>query len=338
MIGLILWGMSLYFNAPHEAEMTERMTPPGWHGNYWGPEATKARKEGKLPPISYTPQMQRWDRWGRQVLRTGDIVFRLGDARLAHGYFPMSRFYANTSNSKFSHTAIVCLEDEAEGPVVYDTTRTSVARQPFAVWVLDNVGSIGVKRLRPEYRKAIPRIADFCHRMYEAQPPFDYELNLDDQALYCVEMTEKAFRSAGLPLSAPVRPGDIPRRGRHHLPFLVAELVGGHHGQDRTLELGLVGPDASDHRGVGHPDPRRGGDALEGPLEGQLLGSRPEPVLAQHVERGVDEERAELGPRAAGRRGRRRSGATVGGHGAGGPVAVGVPPGGRLHRPAPEDC
>jgi len=201
--------------------MTERMTPSGWQGNFWGPKATQARREGSLPPISKTAQMQRWDRWGREVLKTGDILFRLGDARLLHGYFPMSRFYANTSNSKFSHTAIVSFEDEAEGPVVYDTTRTSVARQPFSVWVLDNVGSIGLKRLRPEYQPRIPKIIEYLHRIYKSQPPFDYELALDDQALYCVEMTEKAFRSAGLPLSEPVRLGDMERAAEKPIPMFV---------------------------------------------------------------------------------------------------------------------
>lgn len=221
MLWMILWGISLIQNAPEEREMTERMTPAGYQGNYWGPAATKARKAGELPPISYTPQMQRWDRWGRQVLRSGDVVFRLGDARLLHGYFPMSRFYANTSNSKFSHTGVVSIEDEAEGPVVYDTTRTSVARQPFAVWVLDNVGSIGVKRLKPRYQDQIPKVVDYCQRMFQVQPPFDYELSLDDQALYCVEMTEKAFRSAGLPLSEPILLGDMERAAEKPIPMFV---------------------------------------------------------------------------------------------------------------------
>jgi hypothetical protein len=142
--------------------------------------------------------MARWDRWGRRVLRDGDIVFRLGDARVLHGYFPMSRFLANASNSKFSHTGIVAMEEE--GPVVYDTTGTGVARQPFSVWVLDNVGNIGVKRLRPQDRHAIPKVLAYCRKVYQEQPPFDYELGLDDQALYCVEMTEKALRR-NIPLS-----------------------------------------------------------------------------------------------------------------------------------------
>jgi hypothetical protein len=199
----------MLLHPPQEAEMSERLAPPGWQGNYWGPEATRARHEGKMPPIVATAHMARWDRWGKQVLRDGDIVFRLGDARVGRGYFPMSRFLARASNSSFSHTGIVAIE--VEGPVVYDITRTGVARQPFCVWALDNIGSIGVKRLRPEYKAAIPKVLAYLHKVFEEQVPFDYQLSDDDSALYCVEMTEKAFRSAGIELSKPIRLGDMER-------------------------------------------------------------------------------------------------------------------------------
>ena len=154
MTGILSWFLSLVLFPPEEREMSERLAPPGFLGNYWGTAANKAREEGKLPPIVLTPHMARWDRWGRHVLRDGDIVFRMGDARLLHGYFPFSRFLANCSNSRFSHTGIIAIEKE--GPVVYDMRHPAVARQPFCVWVLDNVGSIGVKRLGPEFRGAIP--------------------------------------------------------------------------------------------------------------------------------------------------------------------------------------
>jgi hypothetical protein len=209
MTGILAWFLSLVLFPPEEQEMSERLAPPGFEGNYWGPEATEARVEGKLPPIPMTPHMARWDRWGRQVLRDGDIVFRMGDARLLHGYFPMSRFLANCSNSRFSHTGIIAIEKD--GPVVYDVTRPAVARQPFCVWVLDNVGCIGVKRLRPEFRGAIPRVLAYCRRVYQEQVPFDYELGLDDSALYCIEMTQKAFMSAGIELSKPIAVGDMER-------------------------------------------------------------------------------------------------------------------------------
>src|SRR5207237_7550654 len=45
----------------------------------------------------------------------------------------------------------------------------------------------------------------------DEQVQFDYELSPDDRALYCVEMTEKAFRAAGLKLSDPIRLGDMER-------------------------------------------------------------------------------------------------------------------------------
>jgi hypothetical protein len=223
MTGIFGWVLALLLNPPQEAEMSERMAPPGWQGNYWGPEATKARHEGKMPPIVATAHMARWDRWGRQVLRDGDILFRLGDARLARGYFPMSRFLASASNSKFSHTGLVVIEQE--GPVVYDTTRTGVARQPFCVWILDNIGSIGVKRLRPEYRDAIPKVVAYCHKVFEEQIPFDYELSDNDSALYCVEMTEKAFRSAGIKLSQPIRLGDMERASEFPLQMFGIRLA-----------------------------------------------------------------------------------------------------------------
>lgn len=209
MTGIIAWFLSLVLFPPEEREMSERLAPPGFVGNYWGPEATEAREEGKLPPISMTPHMARWDRWGRQVLRDGDIVFRMGDARLLHGYFPMSKFLANCSNSRFSHTGIVAIEKE--GPVVYDMNRPAVSRQPFCVWVLDNVGNFGIKRVRPEYRGAIPKVLAYCRRVHQEQVPFDYELGIDDKALYCIEMTVKAFKAAGIELCRPIALGDMER-------------------------------------------------------------------------------------------------------------------------------
>ena len=196
MLKILLMLLPFYLHPPEAREMTDRLVPEGYQGNYWGPEAWRARHEGTMPPIEITPQMKRWDRWGRKVLKDGDIVFRMGDARVLRGFFPMSRFYANCSNSKFSHTGIVAVEED--GPVIYDTTGSGVARQPFCVWILDNIGNFGVKRLRPEDRPAVPKVLAYCRKTLIQQPPFDYELGLDDSALYCVEMTEKAFRYAGL--------------------------------------------------------------------------------------------------------------------------------------------
>lgn len=188
-------------------EPTDRLIPDGYRGNPWGPDATKARSEGKLPPIAQSPAMKQWDAWGRKTLKDGDIVFRRGDAKVLFGYYPFSRFIANCSGSEYSHVGTVVVEDGE--PVIYDTTKAGVRRQPFPVWVLDNVTGIGVKRLKADKRSHIPGVVAHLHRVYKEQIPFDYDLGLDDTALYCVEMAEKAFRAEGLKLSDPIKVGDM---------------------------------------------------------------------------------------------------------------------------------
>src|SRR5262249_5398134 len=149
------------------------MKPPTWSGNYWGPAAIRARSAGQLPPLPINSAMARRRRWGRSVLREGDIVFRLGDARTLRGILPLSRFIARATGSPFSHTGIVAVEDGS--PVVYDCSSAGIQRQPFEVWMLDCIGSPGVKRLKPEYRSHIPGVIGYCREVFEQQVPFDYE-------------------------------------------------------------------------------------------------------------------------------------------------------------------
>jgi hypothetical protein len=187
-------------------EGTDWMKPPAWSGNFWGQAASRARAAGELPPLPMNPAMLRWNRWGRNALREGDIVFRLGDARAARGLFALSRFIARATGSPFSHTGIVAIENGS--PVVYDCSEEGVRRVPYEVWMLECVGSMGVKRLKPEHRRHIPGVIGYCRTVFEQEVPFDFEFRLDDPALYCLELTEKAFRSQGLKLSEPVRIGD----------------------------------------------------------------------------------------------------------------------------------
>jgi hypothetical protein len=200
------WMIALSTYERGAAELTDGMTPPGWTGNPWGPAATAARLTGKLPAISMTRSMAQWDHWGRSMLRDGDIVFRLGDARTLLGFLPLSRFIAHASGSMFSHTGIIAMEDGC--PVVYDCSSSGIQRQPFAVWMLDSIGSFGVKRLKGHLSTHIAGVLGYCRKVYEDQVPFDDEFRIDDSRLYCVEMTEKAFRSEKLELSKPVCIGD----------------------------------------------------------------------------------------------------------------------------------
>ena len=206
MIWFCCWMIALWNYEQGAAEATDWMKPSGWTGNFWGPAATRARLTGQLPPLPTNEAMTRCRCWGRSVLREGDIVFRLGDARALRGMFPLSRFIAKATGSPFSHTGIVAVEDGS--PVVYDCSSAGVQRQPFEVWMLDCVGALGVKRLKPEHRRHIPGVISYCRAKFGQQVPFDYGFHMDDAALYCLELTENAFRSQGMALSQPVRIGD----------------------------------------------------------------------------------------------------------------------------------
>src|SRR4051794_24927529 len=99
MLRMTCWFVMALTGGGDGKEPTDRLIPPTWHGNPWGPAATRARESGELPAIPITPGMERWDRWGRQVLRDGDVVFRRANARVLFGYFPFSRFIASVNNS-----------------------------------------------------------------------------------------------------------------------------------------------------------------------------------------------------------------------------------------------
>ncbi|MFO0956034.1 MAG: YiiX/YebB-like N1pC/P60 family cysteine hydrolase [Isosphaeraceae bacterium] len=223
MLGFAAWMMLFIARGGGTLENTDKLIPPGYIGNPWGPAANAARESGELPPIEMTEEMRRWERWGEGTLKTGDILFRQGDGRLLFGHYPFSRFLANITGSPYSHTGIAVVEDGRA--YVYDTTKAGVRRQPFHVWVLDNKMGMGVKRVKPEHASKIPQMVAYLHDVYEKQVPFDYTLNPSDDALYCVEMTEKAFRSAGLKLSEPVPLYKAERFDEFPLNVMVLKIV-----------------------------------------------------------------------------------------------------------------
>jgi hypothetical protein len=221
----ISWMMALATYEPGAAEATDWMKPPGWTGNFWGPAATRDRASGQLPPLPSNPGMAHWQGWGHEVLRQGDIVFRRGDARVVRDMVPLSRFIARATGSPFSHTGIVAIEDGS--PVVYDCSSAGIQRQPFEVWMLNSLGALGVKRLKPEHRERIPGVIGFCRAAFERQVPFDYGFRMEDDSLYCLELTEKAFRSQDLALSEPVRIGDWECVTSYPLTALLIPYVSG---------------------------------------------------------------------------------------------------------------
>ena len=93
--------------------------------------------------------------------------------------------------------------------------------------MLECIGQIGVKRLKAGQQHRVPGIVEYCRKAYDRQVPFDSEFRMDDEAVYCVEMTEKAFRSQGLALSEPVRIGDWENLADYTLTALAIPRVSG---------------------------------------------------------------------------------------------------------------
>src|SRR5690606_24269773 len=137
---------------------------------------------------------------------TGDLLFREADARILVGLFPFSKVAGKLADCRYTHTGIFAWEGGE--PVVYDTSMGGVRRQRLGVWVLDNVGHLGIQRPKAEHRHVIPEAVAFCRRVYERQVPFDTKLRLGDSHFYCAEMTARAYQSAGLTLCEPIRMGD----------------------------------------------------------------------------------------------------------------------------------
>ena len=249
MIWFFCWMIALSTYDQSAAEATDWMKPPGWTGNFWGPAATRARATGQLPPLPVEPgdgplaSMGPRACFARETSSSGSAM--RGSLR---GMFPLSRFIAKATGSPFSHTGIVAIEDGS--PVVYDCSSAGVQRQPFEVWMLDCVGAMGVKRLKPEHRQHIPGVIGYCRNAFERQVPFDYGFRLDDAALYCLELTEKAFRSQGLALSEPVRIGDWEHLASYPLTaLLIPPVTGLVLDRPITLEQPVYVP-GNEHQGV----------------------------------------------------------------------------------------
>jgi hypothetical protein len=164
------------------------------------------------------------------------------------GILPLSRFIAGATGSPFSHTGVVAIESGY--PIVYDCSVDGVQCQPFEVWMLDCVGSLGIKRLKSEHRRHIPGLLRYCRDVFERQVPFDVEFAPDDSSLYCVELTEKAFRSQGLVLSEPIRIGDWEHLNKYCLIALLVPPVSKLAlGRPITLERFTYVP-GNEHNGV----------------------------------------------------------------------------------------
>ncbi len=201
---------------------TMSTVPREWRRrNPWGPEAYVARAEGHLCPLFYTQAMAEWAEFGRKHIQDGDILFRYGKSYKPYEIFT-GRLIAGIEDNRFSHNGLAHWEGDTL--YIYDAEPEpqGVRKVPFDFWVLDDADeSLVVKRPRPEFRDAIPQAIAYCEDAWQRQVPFDPDLTGDENKLYCTEMIERAYRSAGIVLSEPLPIKCMPHYKRW-LPLLPA--------------------------------------------------------------------------------------------------------------------
>ena len=247
---------------------TMAAVPPEWrHGNPFGPEANAARANGTLGINGEIPRAEEWTAFAKANIATGDILFRRGQSCTLTGNLT-SLVLAAVNDGRFSHIGIA--KWEGEQLWIYDVETEGVRKVPFVLWMLDVAGNeLAIKRLHPEYRDRIPKALAFCDDAYQRHVEFNFSLSPDDQRYYCSEMVEKAFRSAGLQLSEPVKISRLPGYNRCLLFVPCVELYMGvdvnnsifalgneHYGTFASpfLELVYEGPEA-DKPERGKPEP-----------------------------------------------------------------------------------
>lgn len=162
------------------------------------------------PAASDREKLRReWDQWAQKHLQSGDVLFGMGDARAFFGLFPFSKVSSKMADSHYSHTGMISKEDGAV--YVYDMAPEGARRIRFSEYLLDDkVVNLAIKRVDPEFQHCTEQAVEFCQNVYREQPIFDRAFRLDDDRLYCTELTVLAYRSAGLELCRPIRVDEFP--------------------------------------------------------------------------------------------------------------------------------
>jgi hypothetical protein len=177
--------------------------PPEWRDKHpWGPQANALRDQGLLSTCRPNLEMQAWLEWGKAHIQDGDILLRRGLASNLKDKV-INHILVTATDSAFTHDAIAHWHN---GKIwIYDAEAEGVRHMPFEIWMLDVVPhKLALERPKPEFQKCVPQALAFCEEKYQQEVPFDKDLNLDDEKLYCTELIEKAYRSAGMIISQPV--------------------------------------------------------------------------------------------------------------------------------------
>lgn len=126
-------------------------------------------------------------------LKSGDILYRASDAKGPLG-LPFSRIVARVTNSKYSHAAIVFIENEEIQ--VLEVNDQGTLKYRLLDWIdtcyNQNLGIYRLKNITSEQEIAL---AQEIHKILEADPDYDFTFS-DPDKYYCTESVVKIYENA----------------------------------------------------------------------------------------------------------------------------------------------
>ena len=174
------------------------------------------------------------------LLQPGDLVFRLGTARIAGG-LNFSRMIAGITNSDFSHAVLIYKIDNGEA-IIPDISALGLQRFYLVDWLMDGNQNIVVKRLRPEYRHLIPAVLGNLEKIIETDPLYDDRLGaIEDDRFYCLEVVDYCFRQAGLILAPKIAMKNLPNFLEYAIITCIGEVFAG---IDSSVPITVAGNDS----------------------------------------------------------------------------------------------
>ena len=159
------------------------------------------------------------------ALAPGDILVRLGDARILGGLLNFSKFIAFLTGSPYSHAALVVAVAD-DGAIVADVNETGLRRQFLIDWLDDVRGPDFLVMRHRRHAAAAPKVLQEARFLLGLDPGYAGSFDQDEEAgdfrrasLYCVQLVTVCYARAGFPLAEPVRLRDLRRWGPWLLPI-----------------------------------------------------------------------------------------------------------------------
>jgi hypothetical protein len=144
-------------------------------------------------------ETERFQEWGDRNLKSGDLIYCLGETRLFFGTYPLSKNIARFTNSLYSHVGIVFIESGRA--YVYDITDDSIRKKLFGVYLSEVNSGWCVQRCNLNLN--LDQCFKYIQELRERRANYDYSLGSDDSAYYCVELAVKTYKAGGVNLGLP---------------------------------------------------------------------------------------------------------------------------------------